>query len=196
MVQADQRHIPSLAATLVEALAATKEERRLSRSKGRLYVFSDSLFLAYAESSPKMRAQALYRCVGELHRILELFASYKLPLRGGVAFGDFILGRDLLIGEAVLRAVLYERLAFAPVVLLPERELLRADCNTSRLKKRPRLLPVRDNGLIRARVIFPHGKAEFSRFVEAERDRAAMHGPFDVARAWQLAAELLRDEQE
>lgn len=197
LVRASREEMDRLSESLARAQAATQAEIDKRKDPAKLLLFSDSLFLTYpvgGAGRDHVRA-ALHKCLEDVAAVLERFCREALPLRGGIAFGRVGLGPNLLVGDPVIRAAEYEKLLVAPLVLLPEVELERAQCSDPQIRRRPQLVSVRDGGIIKARVIAPRNLERYRKFVAERLDRAAVEGPYDTTRAWVLAAELLQQHR-
>lgn len=181
-----------LISRLSDAHTAVRKDFSQVQSPAKTFIFSDSMFLVYKFTNSSSASLLLNRCVDDVCRMMDLFAKRELPLRGGIAFGSITLDDNVLLGEPVLQAVDYERIAIAPVVLLPQAQLNAAGCTGDSLKLPSQMVPTRNGGLLKAHVIGPYNKRDYLRFIDRRIEQTAVEGPYEVAQAWQLAKNLLQ----
>ena len=142
-----------------------------------LYSFSDSVFIVLRVAKPDDKGFALHKCVERCQQIMNIFVDKELPLRGGIAFGSVCVGDQFIVGDALVRAVSYEGLVDAPLVLLPAFEI------GKELISQVTEITVK-GGLIKAKLIFPDPLDNYWRFVTEAAQRYLSIGPPNVALAW------------
>ena len=181
--------------TLIEAIQIAHRQilPRLQDST-KLYALSDSIFLIVRVDAVDVWC-AYQQLIADLRILADEFLGQGLPLRGGIAFGPVCSGDGILLGEAIERAVGYEGLVGAPVVILTESEAKRAGLDT-RLGPFKSVELLNDTGrlgLHSIMVIKPKSPTRFRRFaLNLLRDHL-VEGPPHVAYAWKMALELTKE---
>ncbi len=149
-----------------------------------VYTLSDSVFLLYEVPSPVEKLPVLKRCREDVEELLGIFAEEKLPLRGGISFGEVIFGPFVLIGQPVARAVEYEGRLPVPLVLLPAKEL--ADAAGEGIVWLPNMtdIDLKDAHLMHGVLLSPSPIDPLIGLAEEELLETRIHGPYHVAKAW------------
>lgn len=162
--------------------------------KPRVYIFSDSIGLCYKILDPRDRILIAKSCVADVSRILDIFLDVDLPLRGAIACGPTICRKYQIIGKPLVRAVAYENMLNAPLVLLPKREIVddlpksyRGEMKALRFD----IIPLKENGEILGSLIFPRNIDIFSNILSDKVSEFLTYGPYNVSPAWHNAISYL-----
>lgn len=169
-------------------------KRRSSPAK--LFVFSDCMFLAYLVKDLIDDKKNKFKwCIEDTAEVLNIFSKEELPLRGGIAYGTACASENLLIGEAVLKAVHYEELVPCPAVLLPEKELLLCFGNSPSVLHNLRFTDVtlKLGGITSAALIFPDPIDHFFSLVAKKYKKHIIEGPYQVAQTWKEALDSIHE---
>ena len=90
-----------------------------------IYMFSDSVYLFYPVLERRHKYNpVLETCFLQVRKVLDIFTDDRLPLRGGIAYGNVWRSKIVLIGPPIARAHSNEARIRAPVVWLPGDECL------------------------------------------------------------------------
>lgn len=161
-----------------------------------VYAFSDSVFLLYEVASPVEKLQVLKRCREDVEELLGIFADEKLPLRGGISFGEVNFGPFVLIGQPVARAVEYEGRLRVPLVLLPAKELGDAEAGGIGFLPKMEDVELKDGHLMHGVLISPIPIDSLIELADEEFLETRIHGPYHVASVWKEVLSVLRRVRE
>lgn len=151
------------------------------------YFLSDSIFLIFPVASSKELCNRLRCCKGAIGKILDLFVAVGLPVRGGIAYGDVLCGRNALMGKAVIRAVRHESMAPLPAILLPWKETISCEGTKYESDKKNNISLKSVDGqsaVMNAELILPQDSNAFLRLVSEHMEKTLLHGPYNVAASW------------
>ena len=154
--------------------------------------FSDS-FVVTAKTSIG-REEGLKAILEFLPAILDAATARGFALRGGVSYGETIVKNNVALGTAVLTAYKYEHMIAAPIVWLPETEVMENDTQLIVTRKRIRDFDVREGGIRSGYAVLPHAKHTFISLAQRYLTVAKRDGPGTVAAAWAEAIEIVSDE--
>lgn len=165
-------------------------------SPAELFVFSDSMFLAYPVNSAdnEDKKNKFRWCVEDTAKVLDIFSKKKLPLRGGIAYGNACLKKNLLIGEAVVRAVHYEESVPCPAVFLPKKELRLCfgdSIPTHKLNFND--IKLKQGGITKATLIFPNPVDAFFSLIVEKYKKHIIDGPPVIAQTWKEALDYINE---
>ncbi|MFA5056225.1 MAG: hypothetical protein WC562_08700 [Dehalococcoidia bacterium] len=170
----------------------------------RVYLrLQDSLLLLYPcnPQDEDSRVDVMQQCIGEIREVMAIFSDCEVPLRGGIAYGKVIYNENSITGKPQERALLYESVAPAPLVLMGARECMpdpekqTHDCvkeylspafprfQEIKLKKKN---TVRD-GCMMGALFYPSPRDNFLRMVHDKYLYHGTWGPPEVAVAWSEA---------
>jgi hypothetical protein len=176
----------------------TRAEDSIRRKNRTTITFriSDNFF--YIHPIKKDHREAFDECLYDIRLAIDAYIHQGFPLRGGVAFGQVAWGPQSLLGDAVSRAVSYEKLAGAPIVIVPERELILGQ--VARFARNTVDLEDEGNGIFSAMVVVPRRRTELRRFAESKYKRLRYEGPPRAAKQWKkfylLLGGVIREEGE
>jgi hypothetical protein len=160
----------------------------------------DSLFLVFSDDTndEDERFALVQDWIAIVQRILAISAQHDLLLRGGAAYGTFESNGFAVIGEPVERAVAYEKLVLAPVVLLPANE---CKLETGHLEAplpshapRFRVNRTRDGGELTSFLIIPRPYDGFRTTIRTRLRQARFVGHTASVALWGEAARLVEEE--
>ena len=156
-----------------------------SSSPAKAFLLSDSIFLVYPVDEEGSKPASLQACIEDIREILDKFIENDLPLRGAVAFGEICHKENVLLGEAVVRAVTYENILGLPIVVIPARELQGVPV--------PYLteVPTKEDGRMLAKVIMPTDGTSYQHYVAEKAAQLLVTGPFSVAATWARTTNLI-----
>ena len=155
----------------------------------KLYILSDSIFLCYPIENQTEKLLIVQKCIDDVKNIMGIFLEINLPLRGGIAYGEASYNDTLLVGKAVVKAVEYEGYIPAPLVLLPEREVIEnLTGNESGVPPEFKVINTK-SGKISGKIIMPFPIENFANAINAKLEKHLRDGPPEVAAAWFYAWE-------
>jgi len=166
----------------------------LSQGRPRIYTFSDSFFLLYPTPSQDDKNHILRQCLDDVRSVMQIFVLCDLPLKGGMAYGHVSYNRSSLVGDAVARAVEYESLVPAPLMLLPAMEF----ASETPPFHFDVITPLRggidlvNGGWMEGHVVLPSPVDDLASMIAAKILNHGVKGPFRVAKQWVTAHEYLR----
>ena len=156
-----------------------------------VYKFSDGMFYLHPVVRGDRRI-ALEQCLSDIRTTIEIYRRNDLPIRGGVSFGAVYCGPGMLIGDAVTRAVDYEKFASAPVVIIPERELKMSGMTQFVRKVSDFEIPEKDGGgIFSAMAIIPRNTKSLKEFASKYYAQYRSSGPPRAAKAWKQLIDLI-----
>jgi hypothetical protein len=155
-----------------------------------VYVFSDSIAISYPTKDPRDRILLAKKCVGDIRRILDAFVRLGMPLRGGIGFGEVTCGKNMLIGEPLVRAYEDEQRIDAPLVLLQEKEITNGLPEGSRgavSDLQFGMVHMKNNEMTRGCVILPRQMNTFMDLISQKIEESLENRKYSVVTAWSNA---------
>lgn len=150
------------------------------------FTFSDSTYLFYEARGQTHKIRVIEKFVTDIERIMSIFADQCLPLRGGCAYGEVAMSRTSLVGEPLARAYRYEGMVPAPLVLLPQQEVMNRRRPDYLHYAAPKMTKVhlKGGGIMNGKLIHPFPLDGFVKLVQQQLKRCSIWGPPSVAQAW------------
>ena len=185
-----KRTLPDTFDTLRGAHAEFAKKRG---SLPKTFFLSDNVFFVrHVNGDNFAQFQAL---LADIRVFIDAFIKRKLPIRGGVSFGNVMIGPNLLVGSCVSRAVDYEKTIHAPLVIVPEIELAHAKVLGFAAPRTELVvqLPDRSFGLLNGLVVRPGNYARYKQYALEEYRNLRTVGPPRAALAWKQALDILEN---
>lgn len=165
-----------------------------SRSITAAYQFSDSIFLIQ-RSSPDPHAR-LNDLRAEIQHLQRIALQYGLAFRGAVTFGTVFIGPFGCYGQPVVDAARLEAHLAAPLVVLPERYIIKASeylrreySSSAWLELDTQIIKTKTGSLLANLIAQPDRL--FVKVAHAKIRESLLYGPDHLASAWQTAIAAL-----
>lgn len=169
----------------------TLYDRFVSRNpEVHIKLISDSIFLIFEVVTDKEKPSILQTCVEDVQWLMSKFVDLRLPLRGGISYGKIYFGDDLLLGDAVVRAVRHEAMIPAPFVLLPVNEM--DGLSRSEFPNGITKVPVKGDGLIKCALIRPNPIDGLLELAKELSDKYCTSGPYPQGKVWSDALDYIQ----
>lgn len=152
--------------------------------------FSDSFVITATTSVG--RQEGIKAILEFIPAILDLANARGFALRGGVSYGETIVMNRVALGVAVLKAYEYEHMIAAPIVWLPESEVMEGIDRLIVTMKRRQQFNIRNGGIRSGYLVLPNATNVFESLARSQLAITARDGPATVAEAWTEALRLVK----
>jgi hypothetical protein len=173
---------------LHKSLALVESDLNKKKRTAVTFKISDSFFYVHEVRDLDVKG-ALDECMYDIRCAIDVYIHHDFALRGGVAFGPVAWGPSFLVGDAVARAVEYEKLAGSPMVIVPGRELVKA--GVAQFARDIVDLEAEGGGIFSAMIVTPRRPTQLRKFAEKKYKRLRFEGPPRAALQWKQLYALL-----
>ncbi|MEW6194238.1 MAG: hypothetical protein AB1521_03660 [Bacteroidota bacterium] len=159
------------------------------------YLFSDCGFLFYPHSDNFEKTEFLTDIFDDIKEILHAYLKKNFFLRGAIAYGDIHYTNNLILGDAVVRAVKYEsEYCPGPFIMFPTKEcydFFKYDEHFIKLFHEDVIILKHRDQLMESLIILPADKKLYLDQIESKISEYSRNGPHNYANFWFQSREFL-----
>lgn len=162
-------------------------------------IMSDSIFIGF-EVGAENSYEVYYKYIEDtIKYIIKKAAENDFLLRGAAAFGDYIIGNNIIGGDSAIRANKYEKIVSMPVFFIPysELSLMQKDSGLKRLRvNASHRIETKDMGVMYVSIILSNELDDYERLLQKKIDASINENKYTVTKALLEVCNVVRKERE